>query len=133
MFFSATGSMLYHCPCNQKNLKNKNDSFFLIKGFCNKKKNSTYSKDTCDILQGPVYFCVSKMFLKKFIFFYFFLCFKLIFFLVFSNHFDVIILKIIFLKKKHYFDTFPSEKYFEKKPLPDTQILSTTLLKENPY
>jgi hypothetical protein len=30
---------------------------------------------------------------------------------VFSDHFDVLILKIII---KYYFNIFPSEKYFEK-------------------
>jgi hypothetical protein len=45
----------------------------------------------------PVYFCVSKIFLKNFKIFLFFFCFKLIF-LIFLDHFDVLILKII-LKK----------------------------------
>ena len=43
-----------------------------------------------------VYFCVLKVFLKKNILFLFFY-FKLIF-LIFLDHFDVLILKIIFFK-----------------------------------
>jgi len=34
---------------------------------------------------------------------------------MFLNHFDAVILKIIF-KKKNYFNIFLSEKYFEKQP-----------------
>ena len=44
----------------------------------------------------PLCFCVVKLFLKKFKFF--FLYFKLIFFLVFFDHFDALMLKIIFKK-----------------------------------
>ena len=33
---------------------------------------------------------------------------------MFSNHFNVLISKIFFLKKNYYFDTFPSKKYFKK-------------------
>jgi hypothetical protein len=38
----------------------------------------------------------------------------------------VLMSKIIFFtkKKKHDFDTFPSEKHFEKKPLPQCQTAS---------
>ena len=36
---------------------------------------------------------------------------------MFSNHFDILISKIIF-KKKYYFDAFPSKKHFEKQPQP---------------
>jgi len=42
-------------------------------------------------------FYVLKVFYKKFQFYYFYLCFKLIFF-VFSNHFNIQMLKIIFKK-----------------------------------
>jgi hypothetical protein len=35
-------------------------------------------------------------------------------FLVFSDRFNVLISKIFFFKKKHYFDAFISEKYFKK-------------------
>jgi hypothetical protein len=42
---------------------------------------------------------------------------------MFSYHFDMLRSKMIFLKKKHYFDVFWNEKYFEKQPLP----LSNTL------
>ena len=44
---------------------------------------------------GPVYFCVLKIFLKKIKFFY---LFQINIFLVFSDHFDILISKII-LKK----------------------------------
>jgi len=47
--------------------------------------------------------------------------FYLKFFCVFSDRFDVLISKIIFKNKKYYFDTFSSEKYFEKQPLPHSQ------------
>jgi len=50
---------------------------------------------------NPVCFCVSKAFFKKIIFFIFFLYFKLIFF-VFSDHLDVLMSKMIFLKIKKY-------------------------------
>jgi hypothetical protein len=33
---------------------------------------------------------------------------------VFSNHFDALILKIIFKNKKYHFNIFSSEKHFEK-------------------
>jgi len=51
------------------------------------------------------------------IFFNFFIYFKLIFFLVFSDHFDMLSQKLFLKnKKKYYFDVFSSEKYFEKQP-----------------
>jgi len=43
-------------------------------------------------------FLYFKSFLKKINFFYFFLCFKLIFFLVFLYYFDALMSKIIFKK-----------------------------------
>jgi len=36
---------------------------------------------------------------------------------VFSDYFNALISKII-LKKKNYFDAFPSKKHFEKQPQP---------------
>jgi hypothetical protein len=59
--------------------------------------------------------------LKKFKIFYFFSLLQINMFLVFLDHFDAMISKIIFLKKKHYFDTFLSEKHFEKQPQPHSQ------------
>jgi hypothetical protein len=38
---------------------------------------------------------------------------------MFLDHFNTLISKIIY--KKHYFDTFPSEKHFEKQPQPHFQ------------
>jgi len=59
---------------------------------------------------------VNRVFLKKFNF-----LFKIIFFM-FLNSFDMLILKIIFLKiKKLYFNVFLSEKHFEPSPLPQSQ------------
>jgi len=61
-----------------------------------------------------VCFYILKVFLKKY---YFFLCFKLIFFLIFLYHFDALISKLIFKKyKKYYLGTFLNEKNFEKQP-----------------
>jgi len=45
--------------------------------------------------QDPVYFCVLKVFLKKF---NFFICFKLIFFILFSDYFNILMSKIIYKK-----------------------------------
>ena len=43
-------------------------------------------------------------------------------FLIFSNHFNVLILKMIFKKiKKYYWHVFLSEKYFEKQQQPHSQ------------
>jgi hypothetical protein len=36
--------------------------------------------------------------------------------------------KMIFLKKKHYFDVFPNKKYFEKQPLPQYQTGSSSIV-----
>ena len=50
-----------------------------------------------------------RAFLKNFKFFYFFLYFKIIFFLVFLYYFDALISKIILKNKKiYYFDIFPN-------------------------
>jgi hypothetical protein len=62
---------------------------------------------------SPICFYISKAFLKKFEIFLFFSLLQINIFLVFSNHFDVLMSKIIFLKN-HYFDAFPSKKHFEK-------------------
>jgi len=48
----------------------------------------------CSQIKEPVCFCVLKVFIKKFIFYLFFY-FKLIFF-YFLNHFNMLVLKIIF-------------------------------------
>jgi hypothetical protein len=51
---------------------------------------------------------------------------KLLEIIIFLNCFDMLILKIIFLKiKKHYFHAF-YEKYFKKQPLPHFQTLPYT-------
>jgi hypothetical protein len=74
------------------------------------------------------FFCVSKVFLKKFKKILFFFCFKLIFFWVFLDHFNALMSKIIFFKiNKYYFDAFPNEKYFEKQP----QLHSKTRFDKN--
>jgi hypothetical protein len=72
-----------------------------------KEKKADYVWSTNKI--GYVYFYI----LKKFEFFL-----KINNFLVFSDHFDELISKIIFLKikKKHHFDAFLSKKHFEKQP-----------------
>jgi len=54
--------------------------------------------------------------------FFLFFCFKLIFFCVFLDHFDVLISKLIFFLK-NYFNVFPSKKHFKKQlqtTLPNT-------------
>jgi len=58
---------------------------------------------------------------------YLFFYFKLFFFM-FSNHFDMLILKIIFLKNiilMHF-----QEKHFEKQPPPDFQTSPSTVNSE---
>jgi len=55
-----------------------------------------------------IYFCVLKIFLKKFKYFYFFY-FKLIFLLLFLNYFNILISKIIFKNKKYYFNKFSNK------------------------
>jgi len=58
-----------------------------------------------------------KSILKKFKFFLFFYLLQINIFLVFSNHFDVLMSKIIFKKLKKYdFNVFWHEKLFEKQP-----------------
>jgi len=42
-------------------------------------------------------------------------------FFIFSDHFDVLMLKIISFK--YYFNVFWNRKYFEKQPLPHSQTL----------
>jgi len=49
------------------------------------------------VMRGPVCFCILKTLLKKIKFFIFFLL-QINIFLVFLDHFDVLILKIIFKK-----------------------------------
>jgi hypothetical protein len=57
--------------------------------------------------------------LKKFENFLFFALLQINIFLVFLDHFDPLISKIIL--KKYYFDIFVSEKYFERQPQPHSQ------------
>jgi hypothetical protein len=55
--------------------------------------------------------CILIVFFFKGLKFFYFFCYKLIF-LMFLNHFNVLMSKIIFFKiKKYYFDAFPSEKH----------------------
>jgi uncharacterized membrane protein len=55
------------------------------------------------------------VFLKKIENFLFFSLLQINIFLMFSNHFNVLMSKIIFKKyKKYYFNIFPSKKHFEK-------------------
>jgi hypothetical protein len=60
-----------------------------------------------------VCFYISKVLLKKIEIFYFFIYFKLFYFSVFSDYFDILISKIIFFKKIYYFDAFSSKKHFK--------------------
>jgi hypothetical protein len=53
---------------------------------------------------------------------------------MFSYRFDMLMLKIFFLKKKLYFDTFLNKKHFEPSPLPQSQTHQTKrILKHNFY
>jgi hypothetical protein len=63
---------------------------------------------------NPICFYVLKTLLKKIKKILFFSLLQINIFLVFSDHFDALISKIIFLNKKCYFNTFPSKKHFEK-------------------
>jgi len=55
-----------------------------------------------------------------------FLCFlsQINIFFIFLDHFDVLMLKIIFKNKVFYYDAFPSKKHFEKQVLLHFQIPS---------
>ena len=69
----------------------------------------------------------SKQFRVKFDFFYlklFFYVFRLFWCADIKNNFKIIIIK-------YYFNTFPSEKLFEKQPLPHFQTLWTYYRKLN--
>jgi hypothetical protein len=64
-------------------------------------------------LFDSICFCISKIFLKKNELFLFSSLLQINNFLMFSDHFDTLISKIIF-KKIYYFDIFISEKHFKK-------------------
>jgi hypothetical protein len=59
-------------------------------------------------------FAFQKCFLKKLKLFLFFYLLQINIFLVFLDHFDALISKIIFKNKKILFDIFLSKKYFKK-------------------
>jgi hypothetical protein len=52
---------------------------------------------------------------------------------MFSDRFDVLISKIIFLKykKKYYFDIFLNKKYFKLRPLSDFHVIIKWILLTN--
>jgi hypothetical protein len=61
-----------------------------------------------------LFLCFKNIF-KKIKIFYFFSLLQINIFLVFLDHFDTLITKIIFKNKKiYYFDTFLNEKHFKK-------------------
>jgi hypothetical protein len=73
-------------------LSEKNDITRGTLGHSSKRGNVTGR--SCSQIKEHVCFCVLKVFIKRFIFYLFFY-FKLIFF-YFLNHFDRLVLKIIF-------------------------------------
>jgi hypothetical protein len=68
-----------------------------------KKKTNLFSRF---VNSNAIYGHVWTLFLKK-------IGFNLIFFM-FSDRFDMLMLKIIFKNKKYYFDAFINENYFKK-------------------
>ena len=109
------GSLEEGCPkfisqCISRML-GRTQAFQCIMSFFFKKKN--FLNIYFLYYYSPICFYISKAFLKKFEIFLFFSLLQINIFLVFSNHFDVLMSKIIFLKN-HYFDAFPSKKHFEK-------------------
>jgi hypothetical protein len=74
----------------------------------------------------PVCFCVLKAFLKKFKIF-----FHIKIFLVFLNHFDALISKLIFFKK-YYFNIFLSKKHNRNHTLKKATVKKKTALMLHP-